>query len=903
MDDRSRALAKCRAELRPLTEWFWDALDASPIRSRNEVAKRAGYDKNTVYAAFEGQRLIGLVQARDLADALGADLTELDELWNKARRPFKSPAISIGQAQGGVPIDQMDPHLLEVHRAVDAPAESAADLPLLPVYVERDHDRVLAQAVEKASGGSSVLVTLVGGSSVGKSRACWEAARKLTQGWQLWHPKYPNYPQAVLEGLPQIAPRMVLWLNDAQHYLLTSRSDQGERVAAGLRELISDPGRRPVLILATLWQEHWDTLTKTPLPGGPDPHMQARKLLDGTTVRVPPSFTGTALAAVRHAAAADSRIALAIEHTADGRICQFLAGVPELLDRYYNANAPAAALIHTAMDARCLGHGLRLPRALLEAAAPGYPSDRPWADEAPPDKWLEKALAYCAAPCKGSRGPITPIRPLPNEPAAPKPEYRLADYLEQMGHAERANKAVPVTFWDAAVQHAQGDDSAALGHAARCRGFYLHAVQLYIAARTPDAISAAMGLLREIGRTDEGIAWLTIQANAGNNLAYLALADALRETDRTAEALEYYRRAADAGDPSALRAAAALLTEKSGRPDEAVAWLGERTAAGDLLAPAVLADVIRDASVPDDVITSLRTYADAGDSLALTLAAELLEWTGRADETHIWLKSCADERYSMEQRAALDASLRALRETGRIDKALAVLKREANGGDSLSLRAAADLLNGTGRPAISLQTRRDLLDSLALSGAARLMSESPHLDAVIVKLKAQADAGDLGALRAMADLLKGAERADEALHCYHRAANAGDGVAVVAASGLLWDINRFPEAMELLLHAADAGDACALQAAADLLYRLMEGPDGAVAWLTGRTHSQDPIRLCIAADLLLKADRVDEALEYYHRAAEEGTRSPRTSPQTDCGEPGALPRRSLTTSAARRSET
>ena len=100
MDDRSRALAKSRDELRPLAEWFWDALDASPIRSRNELAKRAGYDKNTVYALFEGQRLIGSVQARDLADALGADLADLDKLWTAVRRPSHSSASGGGQGQG-----------------------------------------------------------------------------------------------------------------------------------------------------------------------------------------------------------------------------------------------------------------------------------------------------------------------------------------------------------------------------------------------------------------------------------------------------------------------------------------------------------------------------------------------------------------------------------------------------------------------------------------------------------------------------------------------------------------------------------------------------------------------------------------------------------------------------------
>jgi hypothetical protein len=38
---------------------------------------------------------------------------------------------------------------------------------------------------------------------------------------------------------------------EAQHYL-----DMGERVAATLHRLLTDPSRGPVLVLATLWPEH-----------------------------------------------------------------------------------------------------------------------------------------------------------------------------------------------------------------------------------------------------------------------------------------------------------------------------------------------------------------------------------------------------------------------------------------------------------------------------------------------------------------------------------------------------------------------------------------------------------------------------------------------------------------------
>jgi len=82
----------------------------------------------------------------------------------------------------------------------------------------------------------------------------------------------------------------VVWLNEAQYYLDPADGALGERVAAGLRELLRDPARAPVLVLATLWPRYWDTLTARPA-GGADPHAQARELLAGHDITVPAAFT------------------------------------------------------------------------------------------------------------------------------------------------------------------------------------------------------------------------------------------------------------------------------------------------------------------------------------------------------------------------------------------------------------------------------------------------------------------------------------------------------------------------------------------------------------------------------------------------------------------------------------
>ena len=278
--------------------------------------------------------------------------------------------------------------------------------------------------VRAAAGGRSGVAVLVGGSSTGKTRACWEALGLLRDEpgpWRLWHPIDPSRPDAALAELPRIGPRTVVWLNEAQFYLDVPDGGLGERVAAGLRELLRDPGRAPVLVLATLWPRFWDALTARP-DGRADPHAQARELLAGHDITVPAAFTPAQVAGL--AGAGDVRLVLAAQSAADGQVVQFLAGAPELLARYRNAPPAARAVIEAAMDARRLGMGAALPHGFLEAAAPGYLTDGEW--DGLGEDWLEQALAYAAVPCKGARGPLTRIRPRPGPPRPTRPTRDLA---------------------------------------------------------------------------------------------------------------------------------------------------------------------------------------------------------------------------------------------------------------------------------------------------------------------------------------------------------------------------------------------------------------------------------------------------------------------------------------------
>jgi hypothetical protein len=265
-----------------------------------------------------------------------------------------SPSVPAPAGPVGELLAQLeDPFASEVHRPVDL-EDAPSDLAVLPAYVPRRHDARLAEVVGETADGASRVAVLVGGSSTGKTRACWEALAALwehPEPWRLWHPIRPTRPGTALDGLDRVAPYTVIWLNEAQFYLDTGTSDLGERLAAGLRDLLRDASRGPVLILARLWPEHWTTLTTR---NEADRHAQARELLDGRAITVPDAFTDADLDALSTRIGQDPRLAEAAGSTRDGQITQYLAGVPVLLDRYRNATPATKALIHAAMDARRL---------------------------------------------------------------------------------------------------------------------------------------------------------------------------------------------------------------------------------------------------------------------------------------------------------------------------------------------------------------------------------------------------------------------------------------------------------------------------------------------------------------------------------------------------------------------
>lgn len=520
---------------------------------------------------------------------------------------------------------------------------------MLPAYVPRELDQPLYAAVAAAAGGQSNIVVLIGDSSTGKTPSCWEAVRRLPDGWRLWHPIEPGRTTALTTQLDQVGPRTVVWLNEAHYYLLPE--EHSAQVASGLRTLLNDPARAPVLVLGTLWREHWDTLTRVPAPRMPDPYAQARQLLMAKSIEAPESLTESELRAAQSAVISDPRVAEALHHAEPGRITQYLAGGPALVERYEHAPPAAKALIKAAKDVLRLGHGQDLPLALLEAAAPGYLSDAQW--DTLPDDWPQDAWDYVTdtRACRGARSPLCRRRPRGGPPQQ-QSHYRLADYLEQQGHRrptanlymrsqEDGPHPVPAHLWNALIEHSAVRARASLAGAAHARGYLRTAMRFYVStveAGDTKAMRPAADLLRTAGRTHEAIAWYQRAAEHGDVLALGWAVLLLTRYDRADEAVACHRRASESSDIDLLEVDA--LLEKMNGIKDAETWVQRNavdTARVSLAwAPLMLRDnyawLREKPGRVVDALQRLRAHAEAGNTGALPLTVALLDAIGRSEE-------------------------------------------------------------------------------------------------------------------------------------------------------------------------------------------------------------------------------------------------------------------------------
>lgn len=491
--------------------------------------------------------------------------------------------------------DLASPLMLGVHKAIAADGSSADGLSDLPVYVLRSHDEVLARLIESAQRESKLLV-LTSDSSTGKTRALWEAVRRLPPSWRLWRPTdAEGLSGGLLAGI--VTSHTVVWLDDAHEYLDPRRTQLAGLCADAIRDLIADPERKPVIVAVTMWPDIWRFLTD---PAdrrgqniedqiGSDLNKVARLLGAAEQVAIPSAFRGIDLENAREAASQDVRLARALGDARDGRLTQYLAGAPWLLHDYETASAQIRAVIDAAIDARRFGHSNQMPAALLLNAAPGY-LDQDDTDCSPED-WAERALATSSAPSRGLDGALARTRSRFAGNGREISCYKLADALEQAGSATRRYSAPPQSFWDAVAEHGDPDEIFQMAYAADKTGRKRNAMRLLTrAGRAGDANAIAFLALEHehAGDSQEAGRLALVAADLGDPWAAATLAQNYAST-QPERAQRLYRAASRAGDSDALIGLAKVIDAQGDR-ELARTVLKEAAIAGNTRAQKRLAE-------------------------------------------------------------------------------------------------------------------------------------------------------------------------------------------------------------------------------------------------------------------------------------------------------------------------
>ncbi|WP_281421193.1 SAV_2336 N-terminal domain-related protein, partial [Actinoplanes auranticolor] len=360
------------------------------------------------------------------------------EWWERLRRDAQAESKRVPESAEPPFVRTYSPFELGVHRAMD----ESGELPDLTAYFPREHDLVLAGFVTEALAGKSRIVSLVGGSASGKTRTCWEAVGRLPANWRLSAPRMSEGTEAVLAEIARIGPRTVLWLDEIQRYLVTPHVEGDQRVATAIADLLVDEARSPVLILATGWPHVWHALTGRPADPHNDAHAKARALLSGTDLLVPDRFTPDELVTLRQEGSVDPRLHIAAQRAEAGKVTQYLAAAPALLQRYAFALPVEKAVVDAAVDLRRFGHPDRIRADTLHQASAGYVPE-PHRSEAD-DAWWQRALGYAEQTVLGMPGLLARVSDV-GYPFA----FRLAPVVEELATTERRAIQPPGSLWSA----------------------------------------------------------------------------------------------------------------------------------------------------------------------------------------------------------------------------------------------------------------------------------------------------------------------------------------------------------------------------------------------------------------------------------------------------------------------
>ncbi|MFB6654123.1 tetratricopeptide repeat protein, partial [Streptomyces microflavus] len=487
----------------------------------------------------------------------------------------------------------------------------------VPPYVPRDQDQLIRARLRRAAemGG---LVLVVGDSTAGKTRACFEALRTQLPEYRVAAPTAGPDLVAALEVIARTATRCAVWLDDLESYLGAGGLEPG---------LLAEFGRLRIPVLATMRHQQFDifaTVGDTERVGTD----HTRSALTGERVLrqldvVEIGRLWSAGELQRAGEADDDRIADALTHHGPYGLAEYLAAGPALLQEWHRAARPgghprAAALIAAAVDLARTGLTPPYTRGLLTEAhepyltAAGGPLLRP--------ESLDTALAWATRRRHGATSMLVPTQ----DPDA----WGVFDYL-----TDHTDTPIPDTTWHTALQQTTGADELAI------IGIHAHeaapgiAETSYRQAAEAGHIRAMFNLahlLQQAGREEEGEGFYRRAVEAGNTRAMFNLAHVLVDAGRGEEAEVFYRRAVEAGHTDAMFNLGHLLAD-AGRGEEAEVFYRRAVEAGNTRAMVNLGNLLVDAGRGEEAEVFYRRAVEAGHTGAMFNLGNLLRQAGRGE--------------------------------------------------------------------------------------------------------------------------------------------------------------------------------------------------------------------------------------------------------------------------------
>ncbi|OXM59674.1 hypothetical protein [Amycolatopsis vastitatis] len=701
---------------------------------------------------------------------------------------------------------------------------------------------------------------LVGDSSVGKTRALFEAVEAVIPDWWLLHPRDA---EALRAFAAQPTGRTVVWLDELQDYL-----DHPAGVSSGqVRELIA----AGVVLVATCWPGEHSKRVALPEDGRPDPYANDRRLLDlADVLHVPSAFSPFERRRAEDLAGTDHRIRVALD-TPDAGFTQVMAAGPDLIRHWTEAPAYAQAVIIAALDARRVGTHAPLTRDYLADAAPSYLNERQKATA--PSAWLDDALNYATQLLHGATAALTPV----SAGMGTIDAYQVADYLHQHALQARRREPLPDAAWNVLIRHHHPDDTGRLADSAERRGrddeaFTLfqqladrgdenaarHLAQLLVENgqiaqlrdRSTSDRHAANQLVRLLAKQEQ-VDELRQRADNGHAHAAVRLAELLAAQEQVDDAIQVLRP--HAGNGVAAIELADLLSERE-QIEDAIEVLRAHADNGDEYVAERLVDLL----VANGQVERLRVRADGGDEYAATELAGLLVAQGQVEDAIQVLRPHADNGDGW---AAVDLAALLVKQE-QVEDATEVLRPHADNADPLAATRLAEVLAAHGQVG-QLRQRADDGDEYAAGELARLMA----LQGQVEQLRERADGGDEYAATELAALLVMRDQAEDAIQVLRPHADNGDRVVAARLAALLVNQGRVEDAIEVLLVSAMKGDQLAVARLAQLAARgSVEHAIAILRDLADNGHRQAALEL---TNQLVEHGKIDE-LEREVAAGTEG---------------------------------